>query len=148
MKQAVAFAVAVSVFACGHAFAQKQDPNPDKKPPTFLGGPKSKKDKIPTSRFLHGTVVDEFGKPLNGALVTLTNGKSGEKTTFITKADGKYSFDELSFTVDYDLQARFQTSNSSSRKLSQYDRTADVVRILEVPEPSSAAGTQAAKSNR
>ena len=81
----------------------------------FVGGPKYKKDKTPTSRFLKGTVTDDSGKPIEGALVTLTNKANNDKWTFITKKDGRYNFAELSFTVDYELVARFQDMQSETR---------------------------------
>lgn len=127
-------------FAClvlsGFAFGQITDPNPSQKPSVFLGGPKDKKEKNPTSKTLRGTVTDDAGKPLGGALVTLTDLKSKEKKTFITKTDGRYVFEGLSFTVDYGVAARFKDERSELRKLSQYDHTASIVRILQV-EPVS-----------
>lgn len=104
-------------------------------PNVFLGGPKQKKDKKATSRFLRGTVVDDTGKPLEGALVTLLDTKKNTRTTFITKKDGRYNFDDLSFTIDYEVSARFKNLQSEPRKLSQYDHTVSMVRILQVAEP-------------
>jgi Carboxypeptidase regulatory-like domain len=104
-----------------------------------LGGPKYKKDKTPTSRYLHGTVTDDTNQPVQGALVTLTNNKTKEKLTFITKKDGRYHFDDLSFTVDYGVQARYKNEASELRKISQYDNRPDVVRMLELQSPEEAA---------
>jgi Carboxypeptidase regulatory-like domain len=84
-------------------------------------------------------VVDDNGQPLEGALVTLTDGKTHIKTTAITKKDGRYNFDALSFNIDYDLQARYKDLLSSPRKLSQYDHNANVVRILEVTSDAPTA---------
>jgi hypothetical protein len=98
----------------------------------FLGGPKYKKDKKPTSRMLKGTVVDDGGKPLEGALVTLTNVAKGEKVTFVTKQDGRYHFDELPFHTDYEVAAHFGNLRSETKRLSQYDNTPELVRVLEV----------------
>jgi hypothetical protein len=108
-----------------------KDPNPN----VFLDNHRpliGKKQKAPTSRSLSGKVVDETGQPLEGALVTLTDNKTHIKTTAITKKDGRYNFDELSFNNDYELQARYKNSDSTPRKLSQYDRNANVVRILQI----------------
>jgi len=79
--------------------------------------------------------VDDGGTPLEGALVTLTDGKTKEKRTFFTKKGGGYNFEELSFTNDYTLQARWKTLSSDVRNLSQYDRAARIVRILQVATP-------------
>ena len=118
--------------------AQKTDSNPGHAPSVFLGnGPKDKKEKTPTSRALKGTVTDDTGKPRGGALVTLTDTKSNQKRTFITKEDGRYNFDALSFTIDYQLIARYKDLQSEPRKISQYDRRPDVVRVLTVTQPSA-----------
>ena len=121
--------------------AQITDPNPAQKPNVFLGGAKEKKEKKATSRTLRGTVTDDSGKPLEGALVTLRDTKSNDQTTFITKKDGRYNFAQLSFTNDYEVEARFKTKQSEPRKLSQYDRTVDIVRILQVAESTAADGS-------
>ncbi|HEX4227443.1 MAG TPA: carboxypeptidase-like regulatory domain-containing protein [Bryobacteraceae bacterium] len=105
--------------------------------PTFGGYKPPKKDKAPTSRTLRGTVTDEAGQPMGGALVTLTDDSTKDKLTFITKKDGRYNFADLSFNKDYEVIARYQNQISSPRKLSQYDHTADLVRILEVQEPET-----------
>lgn len=131
-------------------FGQISDPNPAQKPNVFLGGPKDKKEKNPTSKSLRGTVTDQTGKPLGGALVTLVDTKTKEKKTFITKTDGRYNFDGLSFSVDYEVAAQFKDERSDLRKLSQYDHTASIVRILQVepvavndpPKEKSAAEAQ------
>jgi Carboxypeptidase regulatory-like domain len=119
--------------------AQTTDSNPGHAPSVFLGnGPKSKKDKVPTARALKGTVMDDTGKPLGGALVTLTDTKSNQKRTFITKDDGRYNFDELSFTIDYQLVAKYKELQSEPRKISQYDHRPDIVRILTVSQSAQA----------
>jgi len=125
------------------AHAQQATPaNPDRAPDVFLDNHRpliQKKNKPPTSRTVRGKVVDDTGQPVVGAIVTLTNTKTHERTQFITKNDGRFSFEDLSFTIDYDLQASYKNLSSEVRKLSQYDRSANVVRILEIePAPTSA----------
>ena len=132
------------------ATAQAVNNNPaasDK--PVFLDnhGPKKTKDKAPTTRNLSGKVVDINGTPLEGALVTLTNTKTNNKTTFITKKDGRYEFNDLSFSVDYELGARYKTFSAPERKLSQYDHNPNVVRILQVDDTANGSGASEAKSN-
>lgn len=140
MRRNLFFASASIALSAGLLTAQISDPNPAQKPNVFLGnGPKDKKEKRATSRYLRGTVTDDSGKPLEGALVTLLNTKDGVKTTYITKKDGRYSFSDLSFTNDYEVAARFKNQQSEPRKLSQYDRTVSIVRILQVGEPASSA---------
>ncbi len=101
-----------------------------------------KKEKPVTTRQLTGKVVDDTGQILAGALVTLTDEKTHQKTTVITKKDGRYNFNDLSFSIDYEVQARYRDMLSPVRKLSQYDHMANVVRILEIespPEPAAEA---------
>ncbi len=111
----------------------------DPKSNVFLGGDKPKKEKTPTSRSVKGTVIDAEGKPLDGALVTLTNGDTHESTTFITKKDGRYNFDGLSFTTDYKLGAQYRSGKSDLKTLSQYDRTPYIVRMLAISLPDKSA---------
>ncbi len=134
MRKRLLLAAALIAIAVVPAVAQQtSDPNSN----VFLGGPKSKKDKPPTSRYLKGTVTDDSGKPLEGALVTLTNESTKDQWTFITKKGGRYNFADLSFTTDYEVVARFQEMQSEPRKLSQYDRTPNIVRILAVEQPAA-----------
>jgi len=138
MFLAAAFA-AIPVVSIG----QVADSNPGHTPSVFLGNhrPTEKKDKAPTYRAVSGKVVDKFGQPLEGALVTITDTKTNDKWTYVTKGDGRYSFDGLSFTIDYGLAAKYQDLASQSIKLSQYDHMAKAVRILEVgpPQPDTEA---------
>lgn len=114
-----------------------KDPDPN----VFLDNHRpliQKKEKAPTTRTVTGKVVDDTGQPIEGALVTLTDAKTHVKTTAITKQDGRYNFADLSFTNDYEVQARYKDSVSPVRKLSQYDHAANVVRILEIAETTPA----------
>ena len=131
--------------------ASAQAPTPSagtdtKAPDVFLDNNRpliQKKDKAPTSRTVIGTVTDDTGRPLEGALVTLTEVKTNEKKTFFTKKDGKYTFDDLAFTEDFQVQAKWKTLISDPRKLSQYDHNAKVVRLLQVKTPEGYTGTPA-----
>jgi hypothetical protein len=129
-----------AVCDCATAVAQQRPPDSSttKAPEVFLDNHRpliQKKGKAPTSRTVSGQVVDDSGTPLENALVTLTDDKTKEKRTFFTKKNGRYDFEDLSFTVDYKLQARWKTLVSDSRNLSQYDRAPKIVRILQVATP-------------
>jgi hypothetical protein len=139
MSNRLLFATVATLAITATSSAQATDSNPAHTPTVFLGNkrPPNKKDKKPTSRSVTGKVVDGSGQPLEGALVTVADLKATEKRTFITKKDGRYNFDDLSFTVDYQLQARYKDAVSEPRKLSQYDRAADMVRILDIATPTS-----------
>ena len=117
---------------------QKED---TRSPDVFLDNHRPlnpKKEKTATTRTVIGQVVDDSGQPLEGALVTLIDGKTKEKRDYFTKKDGRYKFEDLSFTVDYQLHAKWKTLVSDERKLSQYDHNARIVRMLEVTTPEGA----------
>jgi len=131
---------------------QTQDTRP---PDVFLDNHRPlnpKKEKNPTTRTVTGQVVDDSGQPLEGALVTLLDDKTKERHEYFTKKDGRYKFEDLSFSVDYQLKAKWKNLVSDERKLSQYDHTARIVRLLEVttpegaPPPASEAKTDKPKS--
>jgi phosphate-selective porin len=139
----VSLTLSVTASAQSNGATSAKDPDPN----VFLDNHRpliEKKQKAPTSRTITGKVVDDTGQPLEGALVTLTDSKTHVKTTATTKKDGRYNFDDLSFNNDYELQARFKDSSSPVRKLSQYDHTANVVRILEIASDTPPA-TEAKK---
>jgi hypothetical protein len=126
----------------GAASAQATNNNPAKAPEVFLDNHRpliKKKDKAPTSRDLTGKVTDSSGQSIEGALVTLTDTKTNAKTTFITKKDGRFNFDDLSLVVDYRLQARFKDVVTEPRNISQYDPNTRIVRILQIDSPSATA---------
>ncbi len=133
------------------AEAQATNTGSTTKPPeVFLDNHRplvKKKEKAPTSRNVAGKVVDSTGQPLEGALVTLTDTKTNTKNTFITKADGRYNFEDLSLTTDYELRARYKTNNTDLRKISQFDPNVNTVRILEVDTSAKPSAIEAAKQD-
>ena len=135
MRRFVLPVTALSIFlAGGMANGQATNPNPvAHQPDVFLSNHKpAKKGKDPTTRAVSGQVTDDTGQPLQGALVTLTDTKTKEKTNFFTKKDGRYHFEDLSFNIDYGLAARYKDKSSETRKLSQYDHSPNPVRILSI----------------
>jgi len=84
-------------------------------------------------------VLGVDGQPTEGALVILTDLKSKEKWTFVTKSNGRYHFDELSFVVDYEMLARKGTDVSITKKLSQYDHSPAVTRNFELEKAAASA---------
>jgi hypothetical protein len=75
------------------------------------------------SRNVQGVVTSPEDKPVAGVVVQLKNTKSLEIRSFITKADGKYYFHELSPDIDYELVARDKASGemSGTKTLSSFD---------------------------
>lgn len=140
MKHVALAISAVALLAISAAGQQTADYNAGNDPNVLLENHRpliKKKEKAPTSRTVTGQVVDDSGAPIQGAAVTITNTQSHEKQTFFTKKDGHYSFEDLSFTIDYEIQAKFKNLSSDTRKLSQYDRSPRLVRILQIgPAPA------------
>lgn len=104
--------------------------------------PMRKKQKPPTSRTVKGIVTDDSGKPLSGAMVTLTNKKTKDHEEFFTKKDGHYRFEDLSFTIDYQVQAAYHGRDSKAKPISQYDHTPFVVRMLDVPSAATSKNSK------
>ena len=149
MSKIPLFVLCVAVFSALPARSQASDPNPDADAKSvFLDNHRplvEHKGKPATSRTVTGKVVDENGQPVEGAIVTLTNTKTHDQREFITKRDGAYRFEDVSFTIDYELGARHNDLLSDMRKLSQYDRSPKVVRILQLGAKSAAGTTEARK---
>ncbi len=145
MKFLMAVSFAAMALSCVCFAQQAGDPgNAHVKDNASFGNQKSPKhEKAPTSRTVSGQVTDENGQILQGAMVTLTDKKTGEKTSFFTKKDGRYKFEDLSFNNDYEVQAHYKDKASEMKKLSQYDTTPRPVRILEVTTGSVTATTAA-----
>ncbi len=138
---------AVFAIAALPLFGLAQQPSsPGARPPndaaTFGNQRSPKKEKAATTRTVSGQVTDQSGQVLVGALVTLTDKKTNEKTNFFTKKDGHYQFADLSFNQDYEVQARYKDKQSGLRKISQFDGSPKPVRILEIPvKPAAPAAS-------
>lgn len=106
--------------------------NPDKPPPLFKG---DKKKEDPNIRSLQGLVRGADENPVDGAVVKIKNIKTLQIRSFITKADGQYSFGGLSTNADYEVWADFQGGSSDTRTLSVFDsRKAAVINLKVEPK--------------
>lgn len=133
-----------ALFGLGSATAFAQgNPGDNNNPSVVVGNdvPKEKKNRPITARDVKGIVEDETGTPIEGALVSLTELKTNRKLTFITKRDGRYKFDSLSLTEDYEVSAKKGALASAAKRLSQYDRSTPLTRNLEID--ASAAKSEA-----
>jgi hypothetical protein len=82
---------------------------------------KGKEKQDLTVRSVEGTVTDAEGRPVEGGVVHLKNTKTLQIRSFITRAEGAYSFHGLSTNVDYELRAEYQGAASDTRTLSVFD---------------------------
>jgi hypothetical protein len=74
-----------------------------------------------TMRTLSGTVTDTSHEPLRGAVVQLQNPANNSVETYLTDAQGHYSFKRLSGDSDYSVWVVFRGHHSPSRSISKFD---------------------------
>ena len=82
------------------------------------------KNQIQT-RTLLGRVSNKGDQPLEKAIVYLKNMKTQVLQTFITEPDGKFRFNSLSPTADYEIFAEYHGKRSNTRTLSSFDSRPD-----------------------
>lgn len=87
----------------------------------------------PLTRSVSGTVVDQNGKPVAGAVVQIENSALLQVRSYITQSDGMYHFVELYRDADYRLKAIYHGAEGPRKTLSQFDSNDAKVINLEVP---------------
>jgi hypothetical protein len=93
------------------------------------------KDQDSNVRTVQGTVTDEAGNPISGAVVQLENMKTLQIRSFITKEKGDYYFSELSPDIDYKLHAENHGMVSAVKTLSSFDNRKQATLNLKVDQP-------------
>ncbi len=84
------------------------------------------------NRSVQGVVTDPAETPLEGAIVKLKHTKTLQIRSFVTQSNGSYYFHGLSPDVDYELQAEYQGSNSSTKTLTSFDSRKEATINLKV----------------
>jgi hypothetical protein len=106
------------------AFSQASPaPTPNENPekPNVYMGKLPKVDKS-RQRDLKGFVRDDHDNPLDGAIVSLKDLKTGKIVSFRTKQDGAYLFYDLDMDQDYELTTKADgTAAPVVKKFSKYD---------------------------
>jgi hypothetical protein len=72
-------------------------------------------------RVVQGLVLNADSQPQQNAVVYLQDQKSLQVRTYITEADGRYRFGQLSSEVDYQLWAEYKGHKSKTRAISSFD---------------------------
>ncbi len=72
-------------------------------------------------RTLSGMVTDTSHEPIRGAIVELRNEQSNQVITYLTGADGRYTFKHLDGSVDYDVHVVFRGGHTRLRSISRFD---------------------------
>lgn len=85
------------------------------------GNQKDKKGDDANTRAVTGTIRSADDKLVEGAIVQIKNTKTLQINSFITKADGVYTFSNLSASTDYELKAESKGMISPVRTLSTFD---------------------------
>jgi hypothetical protein len=72
-------------------------------------------------RVVQGRVQTTDDQPQPNAVVYLQDQKTLEVRTYITEADGRYRFGQLSSDVDYQLWAEYKGRKSRTKSISSFD---------------------------
>ena len=89
----------------------------------------------PSTRSVSGTVTDQNGNPVKGAIVLIENTALLRVRSYITQDDGKYHFSGLFWDVDYRLKAKYHGANGRTKTLGEFDSHDAKVINLEVRAP-------------
>ena len=84
------------------------------------------------TRIVTGTVRNQEGRSLAGAVVQMMNMDSQQVWSNVTKSDGTYRFAAVEFAHSYRLRAKYQNYFGNVRHLSMYDPRPSVVINLRV----------------
>ena len=96
---------------------------------------KKDKPRDRSHRDVAGLVMLPDDTPVSGAVVKLKNMRNLQVRSFITQADGKYVFQNLSSSVDFELKAEYKGMASPARTLTIYDTRLDPIINLKL-EPA------------
>lgn len=87
----------------------------------------------PAWRSVAGIVTDASGNALPASVVQLEDEENQTVRSYITAADGRYHFAEVSYDIDYTLKAHYRKYWSRARTLSKFSSSAKPVIDLVIP---------------
>jgi hypothetical protein len=88
-------------------------------------------------RTVHGGVLDKQDNTVTGGIVYLQNKKTQVIRTYISDAQGQYSFSGLDPNVDYEIHAELNGLTSATRTVSSFDTRKDIVVTLKLDKKKS-----------
>jgi len=91
------------------------------------------KEKKALPRAVMGRVLNEADDGLAGAVVELTDLKTGRKVAIVAEEGGRYQFSDLELTHDYEVKATYKGASSDTRKASALGERR-VVLNLKIPK--------------
>ena len=100
--------------------------------PVWASSPAAETTKVPKLRTIEGMVCRDDGKPVQGAVVYLQDSKSLAVKSYLSDAEGRFHFRELSMSADYDLWAELNGKRSRTKSISQFNDKPDVKYRLKV----------------
>jgi hypothetical protein len=89
--------------------------------------------KVPKLRTIEGEVCTKSGAPVSGAVVYLQDNRSLAVRSYLSDADGRFHFRELSMSLDYDLWAEHNGKRSKTKTISQFNSKPDLDYKLKLP---------------
>jgi hypothetical protein len=84
----------------------------------------------PVSRTIDGSVLDQGGHPVPGAVVLIEDLKSLQVRSYLVQEDGKFQFRGLSSDANYELRAHFHGVASRPKTVSVFESSPAVVVTL------------------
>ena len=123
------FVIGCGVLLLGAVAAAQYTPGPKG---GSTGPPPPEKQKGPQLRSVSGRVTSGEEAPLKDAIVYIKNTRTLAVKTYIADDAGKYQFNALLPSVDYEIFAESKGKKSDTRTLSSFDSRKDVTINLKI----------------
>jgi hypothetical protein len=123
------FAMSCGLLLLGGLAAAQYTPGPKG---GSTGPPPPEKQKGPQLRSVNGRVTGSEETPLKDAIVYIKNTRTLAVKTYIADDAGKYQFNALLPSVDYEIFAESKGKKSDTRTLSSFDSRKDVTINLRI----------------
>jgi len=123
------FAMVCGVLLLGAIAAAQYTPGPKG---GSTGPPPPEKQKGPQLRSVNGRVTGSGDAALKDAIVYIKNTRTLAVKTYIADDAGKYQFNALMPSVDYEIFAESNGKKSDTRTLSSFDSRKDVTINLKI----------------
>ena len=102
-------------------------------PPAWGSGASGETTKVPKLRTIEGVVCSKEGAPIQGAVVYLQDSKSLAVKSYLSDAQGRFHFRQLSMSADFDLWAELNGQRSKTKSISQFNSKTDLNYKLKLP---------------
>jgi hypothetical protein len=89
--------------------------------------------KVPKLRTIEGLVSSKEGVPIQGAVVYLQDSKSLTVKSYLSDVQGRFHFQQLSMSADFDLWAELNGKRSKTKSISQFNSKPNLKFKLKLP---------------